>query len=48
MYWGLHVPILMHGSDKMLLREKEKSGIRTVQMDNLRGFVGYNKVDESG
>ena len=37
---GLHeiffVFVLMYGSETMLLKEKERSRIRAVQMDNLR------------
>ena len=33
-----HVPVLMYGTDTMLWKEKERSRIRAVQMDNLRGL----------
>ena len=36
----LLVPVLMYGSETMLWKEKERSKIRAVQMDNLRGFLG--------
>ena len=39
MHETLLVHVLMHGSETMLLKEKEKSRIRTVQMDNLRGLL---------
>ena len=32
----LLVPVLMYGSETMLWREKERSRVRAVQMDNLR------------
>ena len=35
----LLVPVLKNGSD-MLWKEKERSRIRAVQMDNLRGLLG--------
>ena len=34
------MPVLMHGSETMIWREKERSRIRTVQMDTLRGLLG--------
>ena len=30
----------MYGSESMLWKEKEKSSIRVVRMDNLRGLLG--------
>ena len=33
----LLVPVLMHGSETILWREKEKSRVRAVHMDKLRG-----------
>ena len=33
----------MYGSETMLFREKERSRIRTVQMDNLRGLLGIRR-----
>ena len=36
---SLLVPVFTYGSETMLLKEKEKSRIRTVQMDNLRGLL---------
>ena len=33
------VPVLMCGSETMLWREKERSRVRVVQMDNLRGLL---------
>ena len=41
----LLVPILMYGSETMLWKEKERSGIRDVQMDNLRGLLGIRRMD---
>ena len=38
----LLVPVLMYGSEKMLWKENERSGIRAV---NLRGFLGIRKRD---
>ena len=36
---SLLVPVLMNGSETMLWKE-ERSRIRAVQMDNLRGWIG--------
>ena len=39
----LFVPILMYGSKKMILKEKERFRIRAVQMDNPQKFAGYQE-----
>ena len=39
------VPVLMYGSDTILWREKERSRIRNIQMDNLRGMLGIRRID---
>ena len=36
---SLLVPVLIYGSEAMIWKEKERSRIRTVQMDNLRDFL---------
>ena len=43
---SLIVPVLMYGSEKMLWREKERSRVRAVQMDNLRGLLGIRRMDK--
>ena len=45
LYETLLVPVLMYGSETMLWKEKEKSRIRSVQMDNLRGLLGIRRMD---
>ena len=35
----------MYGSVTVLWKEKERSRIRAVQMDNLRGLVGIRRMD---
>ena len=35
----------MNGSETMLWREKERSRIRAVQMDNLRSLLGIRRMD---
>ena len=38
--------VLMYGSETMIWKEKERSRIRAVQMDNLRGLLGIRKRDK--
>ena len=35
----------MYGSKLMLWKEKERSRVRAVQMDNLRGLLGIRRMD---
>ena len=39
------VPVFTYGSETMVWKEKERSRIRSVQMDNLRGFLGIRRMD---
>ena len=39
------VPTLIYGSKTMLWKEEERSRIRVVQMDNIRGLLGIRKMD---
>ena len=39
------VPVLIYGSETMLC--KERSRIRAVQVNNLRGLLGIRKTDKS-
>ena len=41
----LLVPVLTYSNEKMLWKEKARSRIRAVQMDNLRGLLGIRKMD---
>ena len=41
----LFVAVLMHGSETMLWREKDRSRLRAVQMDNFRGFLCIRRMD---
>ena len=41
----MFVPVLMYGSERMLWKEKERSRVRAVQMDNLRGLLGIRRMD---
>ena len=40
------VPVLTYGSEEMIWREKDRSGIRAVQMNNLRGLQGIRRMDK--
>ena len=40
------MPILTYGSETMIWREKERSRIRPVQKDNLRGLLGIKRMDK--
>ena len=35
------VPVFIYGSETMLWKEKKRCRIRAVQMDNLRGLLGF-------
>ena len=37
-------PVLMCSSERMIWKEKEKSRIRAVQMDNLRGLLVIRRM----
>ena len=41
----LLLPVLMYGSETTLWKEKERSRVRAVEMDNLRGFLGIRRMD---
>ena len=41
-----NVPVLMYGSETMLWKEKERSRIRAVQMQNLRGLLDIRRMDK--
>ena len=41
----LFVLAITYGSETMLWKEKERSRIRVVQMDNLRGLLGIRRMD---
>ena len=41
----LLVPVLMYDSETMVWKEKERSRMRAVQMDNLRGLLGIRRMD---
>ena len=46
-FWheSLLVPVLTYGCETMIWREKERSGIRAVQMNNLRSLLGIRRMD---
>ena len=39
-------PVLMYGSETMLWKERERSRVRAVQMDNFRGLLGIRRMDK--
>ena len=41
----LLVPVLMYSSETMLRKEKERSKIRAIRMDNLIGLLGIRRMD---
>ena len=41
----LLVPALLYGIKAVILREKDRSKIRAVQMDNFRGLLGIIIMD---
>ena len=41
----LLIPVLMYGSETMLWRDKERPRIMAVLMDNLRGLLGFKRMD---
>ena len=45
-YKSLLVYVLIYGSETMLWKEKERSRISNVQMDNLRGLLGIRRIDK--
>ena len=45
LYEKLFVSVLMYSSATMSWREEERSRIRAVQMDNLRGLLGIRRLD---
>ena len=42
----LHESLLMYGTKTMLWKEKERSGIRDVQMDNFRVLLSLRRIDK--
>ena len=43
---SLVIPVQMYGSETMIWKEKERSRIKAVQMDNLRGLLGIRRMDK--
>ena len=44
---SLLVPVLTYGSETMIWKEKERSRIRAVQTDELRGLLGIWRMEKS-
>ena len=45
MHETLLVPVLTYGSETTLWKEKERSRVRTVEMDTLRRLLGIMRMD---
>ena len=45
MHETLLVPVLMYVSETMIWKQKKSFRIRAVQMDNLRGLLGIERMD---
>ena len=43
---SLLVPVLTYGNETMIWKEKERSRIRAVPMDNFRGLLVIRRVDK--
>ena len=43
---SLLVPVLMYGSETVIWRDKEKSRVRAVQMENFRGLLDIRRMDK--
>ena len=43
---SLLVPVLTYGNETMILKEKERPRIRTIQINNLRGLLGIRRMDK--
>ena len=41
----LFVPVLMYGSKTLLWKYKERSRIRAIETDNLKGLLGIRRMD---
>ena len=46
LYESLLVPVLTYGRETMIWREKRRSRIRVVHMDNLRDLLGIKRMDK--
>ena len=43
---GSYMSVLTNGSETMIRREKERSRVRAVQMNTLRGLLGIKRTDK--
>ena len=43
---SLLMPVLTYGSETIIWREKERSRIMAVHIDNLRGLLGIRRMGE--
>ena len=42
----LFITVLMYGSERMIQKDEERSRIRDVQMNNLRGLLGIRRMGQ--
>ena len=42
----LFMAVLMYGSESMIRKEKDRSTIKVLQMDNIRGLIGIKGMDK--
>ena len=40
------MPVFMYGTETKVWKAKEKSRIRVVEIDNLRGLMGIRRMDK--
>ena len=40
------MPVLLYGSETMIWKEKERSRIRAVEIDNLRSLLDIRRMDK--
>ena len=46
MHESLLVSILTYGSETLIWREKKRTRIRAVQIDNLKSLLGIRRIDK--
>ena len=47
LHGSLLVPVLIYDSEKMIWREEERSRIKAVEMDNIKGLLGIRRMDKA-
>ena len=44
---ALLMSVLLYGSEAIICREKERSRIKAVEMDNIKGLLGIRRMDKA-